>query len=89
MSKKKILTIAISVALVAILVVGASLAYFTDTKEATNTFTVGGVKIELLEQQRAHDNEGNLTTTLENFEQDKLLMPIVGSAQGEKDALGM
>ena len=44
-------------ALVAIAIVGASLAYFTDTKSATNTFTVGNVKIDLIES-RFH-REGN------------------------------
>ena len=39
--KKKITAIFLCVALVAIAIVGASLAYFTDTKTATNTFTVG------------------------------------------------
>ena len=87
--KKKLTAIFLCVALVAIAVVGASLAYFTDTKSAENTFTVGNVKINLIEQQRQADEEGNKTTNLENFEQDKKLYPIVGSAQGEKDALGM
>ena len=87
--KKKITAIFLCVALVAIAVVGASLAYFTDTDEATNTFAVGNVKIDLIEQQRVADKEGNKTTTLENFKQNKKLYPIVGSAQGEKDALGM
>ena len=45
--KKKITAIFLCVALVAIAVVGASLAYFTDTKTATNTFTMGDVKIKL------------------------------------------
>ena len=45
--KKKITAIFLCVALVAIAVVGASLAYFTDTKSATNTFTMGDVKIKL------------------------------------------
>lgn len=47
--KKKIVAIGLCVALLAIAAVGATLAYFTDTKEVTNTFTVGNVKIELLE----------------------------------------
>ena len=47
--KKKITAIFLCVALVAIAVVGASLAYFTDTDSAKNTFTVGNVKIQLLE----------------------------------------
>ena len=39
--KKKLTAIFLCIALVAIAIVGASMAYFTDTKEATNTFTVG------------------------------------------------
>lgn len=78
--KKKLTAIFLCVALVAIAIVGASLAYFTDTDEATNTFAVGNVKIDLIEQQRnaAH-------TALEDFENGKNLMPIVGSAQGEQE----
>ena len=44
MKKKSILMAAIAVMLVAVLVVGGTLAYFTDAKSATNTFTVGDVK---------------------------------------------
>ena len=81
--KKKLTAIFLCVALVAIAIVGASLAYFTDTDKATNTFTAGGVEIKLIEQQRnaAH-------TALEDFENDKNLMPIVGSAQGEQETVG-
>ena len=81
--KKKLFTMAMAIALIAVSIVGMSLAYFTDKKEATNTFTAGGVKIDLIEQQR---NEAG--TELEDFKQDQVLMPIVGSAQGEKDAFG-
>lgn len=56
--KKKITAIFLCVALMAIAIVGASLAYFTDTKSATNTFTVGNVKIELLESQYHRVNAG-------------------------------
>lgn len=61
--KKKITAIFLCVALVAIAIVGASLAYFTDTKTATNTFTVGNVKIQLLESQyhRVNAGKGNAT----------------------------
>ena len=83
MTKKKILVLALSLAMVAILAVGGSLAYFTSDDHAENTFTVGGVKIKLIEEQR--DGKGGL----EPFEQDKVLYPIVGSAQGEKDQYGM
>ena len=47
MKKKTILMAAIAVMLVAVLVVGGTLAYFTDTKSATNTFTMGNVAITL------------------------------------------
>lgn len=47
--KKKITAIFLCVALVAIAIAGASLAYFTDTDDAKNTFTVGNVKIDLTE----------------------------------------
>ena len=60
--KKKLTAIFLCVALVAIAVVGASLAYFTDTKSETNTFTVGNVKIDLIESRfhrEGNDNSGD------------------------------
>lgn len=45
--KKKITAIFLCVALVAIAIVGASLAYFTDTDSVDNTFTIGNVKIKI------------------------------------------
>ena len=62
--KKKFTAIFLCVALVAIAIVGASLAYFTDTDEATNTFTVGNVKIDLIESRfhrEGNDNSGDLS----------------------------
>ncbi len=56
--KKKIMAICLCVALVAVAVVGASLAYFTDTDSAKNTFTVGNVKIKLLESSLHRENAG-------------------------------
>ena len=50
MNKRRILAIAMSLCIVAILAVGASLAYFTDTDKATNTFTTGKVDITLVEE---------------------------------------
>lgn len=58
MKKKTILVAAIAVMLVAALVVGGTLAYFTDTKSAPNTFTVGNVKINLLESSLHRENAG-------------------------------
>lgn len=48
--KKKITAAALVVALLAIAVIGGSLAYFTDTDTATNTFTTGKVDITLNDQ---------------------------------------
>lgn len=56
--KKKITAIFLCVALLATAIVGASLAYFTDTDNETNTFTVGNVKIKLLESSLHRENAG-------------------------------
>jgi len=47
--KKKILSICLVIALAATAVIGGTLAYFTDTDDATNVFTTGNVDIELNE----------------------------------------
>lgn len=65
--KKKILVISTAVLLLAILAVGGSLAWFSDTDEVTNVFTVGSVKIE----QNEVDENGD------PFVQDQVLMPVV------------
>ena len=66
--KKKLTAIFLCVALVAIAVVSASLAYFTDTDNETNTFAVGNVKIDLIEQQKGANG-------LEDFVPNKTLLP--------------
>ena len=48
--KKKILSLCLVVALIALLTVGGTLAYFTDRDEVTNVFTAGSVDIDLTEQ---------------------------------------
>ena len=68
MNKRRILAIAMSLCIVAILAVGASLAYFTDNDSATNTFAVGNVKIQLIEQEKTDNG-------LNTFTQDKPLVP--------------
>ena len=63
--KKKLTAIFLCIALVAIAIVGASMAYFTDTKNATNTFTVGNVKIDLIESRfHREGNEGSGDTSI-------------------------
>lgn len=65
MKKKTILVAAIAVMLVAALVVGGTLAYFTDTDTKTNTFTVGKVDITL--NEKGADGK--------DFQQDQKLYP--------------
>ena len=66
--KKKIIALCLIVALAATAVIGGTLAYFTDTDSAKNTFTVGGVSIDLIEQQTSKNG-------LVSFEQSKPLVP--------------
>ena len=85
--KKKIVSLCLVVALLAVAIGGATLAYFTDTDEETNVFTVGNVIIDLIEQERKEEvnDDGETETVLGKFTQNKHLYPIVGSAQDEKD----
>ena len=50
MSKKKIVSLCLAAILVVTAVAGVSLAYLTDSKQAANTFTVGKVRIDLIER---------------------------------------
>ena len=74
--KKKILVLCLVVALAVTAVVGGSLAYFTDTDDAANTFTTGKVDI----------------TLNETFTQESKLLPgkdiakIVNVTNNEEDA---
>lgn len=63
--KKKLVTGALLCAFGAVAVTGGTLAYFTDTDNATNEFTVGNVQIDLIEK--------NADGT--DFTQNQLLMP--------------
>ena len=64
MSKRKIVLLASALCMVAILAIGGTLAYFTDTDEETNVFTLGNVKIDLQEtfQQNSVLRPGSQTT---------------------------
>ncbi len=61
--KKKIVVISIALALIAILTFGGTLAWFNDTDDVKNVFTIGSIDIEQLEV----------------FEQESQLLPVVGS----------
>lgn len=71
--KKKITALALVICLLAVAVVGGTMAYFTDTDSAENVMTIGKVDIEQHEYQ--YDENG----TLEAFTKDKPLVPYVGN----------
>ncbi len=57
--KKKILALTMIFCLVGVAVLGGTLAYFTDSEQATNVFTVGKIDIELDEKTAVLDKDGN------------------------------
>ena len=82
MKKKTILVAAIAVMLVAALVVGGTLAYFTDKSEAkVNTFTVGNVKIDLTETAW-HDNDDHTLVPDKFYDKN----PTITVKEGSQDA---
>lgn len=92
-NKKKLISLVLVLALAVTSLVGGTLAYFTDTDDAKNVMTLGGVDIMQNEQQHIVDEEvdncGNELVDvagdgLETFVQDKPLMPMVDKrAEGE------
>lgn len=69
--KKKIFAFMMVIAMLAIAIMGTTMAYFSDSDAATNVMTTGKVDIAQLEQQR--DANGGLV----DFVQNKALMPMV------------
>ena len=74
--KKKLLSAALVIALIAIMV-GSSLAYFTDADQVTNTFTVGSVLIDIWENGEATDSD---TVVVDNP-----LLPVVNTDNVAQD----
>lgn len=56
--KKKVTAIALAVCILAVAVIGATMAYFTDTDSKTNTFTFGKVDIDLTEKSNEDKEKG-------------------------------
>lgn len=78
--KKKILAIVLCIAMLAIAIVGGTMAYFTDTDAATNVMEVGGVAIEQIEQERGENG-------LIEFTPNKPIVPAVGPIEWDEDRL--
>lgn len=73
-NKKKILTVALIVCLVAVISFG-TLAYFTDTDKTTNVFTIGSIDIE----QNEKGADGN------DFVQNQQLLPVADPSNPTTD----
>lgn len=88
--KKKILAACLVVCLLATAVIGTTLAYFTDTKEVTNTFSSGNVTIKLDEAKvdedgRAIEPEERVTGNVyklypgKEYDKDPTITVVAGS----------
>ncbi len=75
MNKKKLTTLVCSLALVGVIGVGASLAYFSDQDAATNVFTMGNIDITLTETGTNADGSAVGFVPGEGMVFDKQIMP--------------
>lgn len=82
MNKKKLLPLILSVALIGAIGVGATLAYFTDSEEATNVITMGNVDIELTEPSFPEDKKVEDITPGEEIAKD----PTITVKETSQDA---
>lgn len=87
--KKKTMALVLCLLLLIVAVIGSTVAYLTATDKETNVFTVGGVKIDLIEQQRVRDENGMPTEELEPFSNDRVLMPMQSMQKIPADKHGL
>ena len=71
--KKKIVAFMLVISMLAIALIGGTLAYFTDTEAAKNVMTMGNVDIEQIEQERCP------TGGLQPYTQGQILLPMGGA----------
>lgn len=69
--KKKIFALMLCIAMLAVAVVGGTLAYFTDEAEQTNTFTAGSLGLTLDEAVVEKDDNGDLVATGERTTEEQ------------------
>lgn len=81
MKKRNLLTLVLALVLVAALAVGGTLAYFTDSDDVNNTFTMGHVDIDLQESNDGVNWENNGLTynnVLPGNTEKKMAQVVVG-----------
>lgn len=94
MKNRKLLLI-VSIMLATLMSLGGTLAYLNDTDSDVNTMTLGNVKIEQHEFERVVENGEYKKGTVDNqesyllqeFTQNKPLLPIVGNPYGGYDPI--
>ena len=74
---KKVIAWLLVLALTAVISIGATLAYLTDTDEDVNVMTLGNVKIDQLEYERIDDETANDDAEVQEFHDNKPLLPAV------------
>ena len=84
MNKKKLGLMMASIALIGAVGIGATLAYFTDSEEITNTIETGNVDIELTEPIFSENGDNVLRDVVPNQEIEK--DPTITLQSGSEDA---
>ena len=69
--KRKIISLCVIISMLAVAIIGGTMAYFTDTDEAVNVMVMGNVDIEQIEQER------DINGALVEFQQGKPAFPAV------------
>ena len=78
--KKKVLSVCLVVVIAVMAIAGASLAYLTDDDSARNVMTIGNLDIDQNEKQIS-----DVTGEMEDFQQNKTLVPAVVTGEVTKD----
>ncbi len=99
MNKKKLLSLVLALTLVGVVGIGATLAYFTDKSDVTNTFTMGHVDITLTEKEVVFDEAtGEYVESEDAIDEDGLEFadvmpgqtvpktPVIAVEDGSEDA---
>ena len=82
--KKKIVATCATVALAAVALGGATLAYFTDAEQKTNTMAIGDVEINIEELMKNPDwTEGSSEDMYIEFDESELTLFPIDDAQGQ------
>lgn len=82
MRKNKLIASIVAVALIAVVAIGGTLAYFTDSDEATNVFTMGKVDGDLTEPEWNPEEDGKDVMPGDLIDKD----PTITLAEDSQDA---